>query len=123
MVLGFLETDTGTDTFSSSQMYRALSRRKQFEVQPTSDAGKHLISAILDKGNKLMDSMIRAQCEAEPQGPNLEDLKPDQSHESARWDTGVHPLRRYSNLELSDGKWLEARNILLFMTKGYFKLK
>ncbi|XP_071847987.1 C2 domain-containing protein 3-like isoform X2 [Apostichopus japonicus] len=93
-------SDTGMDKFSSSQMYRSLSRRKQFEVQPTSDAGKHLISAILDKGNKLMDSMIRAQCEAEPQGPNLEDLKPDQSHESARWDTGVHPLRRYSNLEL-----------------------
>ncbi|PIK47171.1 putative C2 domain-containing protein 3 isoform X4 [Apostichopus japonicus] len=90
----------GTDKFSSSQMYQALSRRKQFEVQPTSDAGKHLISAILDKGNKLMDSMIRAQCEAEPQGPNLEDLKPDQSHESARWDTGVHPLRRSSSGEL-----------------------
>ena len=63
--------DTATDSISIPRVAPNQVKEK-FELPATSDAGKELISAILEKGNKLMDNMIRVQCELQPKGPGTE---------------------------------------------------
>ncbi|KAJ8027861.1 C2 domain-containing protein 3 [Holothuria leucospilota] len=87
--------DTATDSMSIPRV-ASSQVRERFELPPTSDAGKELISAILEKGNKLMDSMIRVQCEVQPKGPGTEGSSSGPQLEQ----TAPFPLRRSSSGDL-----------------------